>query len=34
MGDFNLNWSDKIIKKNLSEITKLYDFTQMVEGPT
>lgn len=34
MGDFNVNWTDKNCRKRLKEITGLYSFTQLINGPT
>ncbi len=33
MGDFNLNWEDKIMKK-FKQITDGFNLVQMVKGPT
>ncbi len=34
MGDFNINWDDKTIRKNLKQITDHFDLKQMINGPT
>ncbi len=34
MGDFNINWDDKTIRKNLKQITDHFDLKQMINEPT
>lgn len=34
MGDFNLNWTDKVRSKKLKEITKKFELAQLFKGPT
>lgn len=34
MGDFNLNWLDKICRKKLKDIANKFHLAQMIENPT
>ena len=34
LGDLNINWSDKIKRKELKRVTSNYEFQQIIEGPT
>lgn len=34
MGDFNVNWEDRSIRKNLKQITDGLDLYQLIKGPT
>ena len=34
MGDFNVNWEDRSIRKNLKQITDGLDLSQLIKGPT
>ena len=34
MGDFNLNWLDKVRRKKLNDINKTFQMTQMINKPT
>lgn len=34
MGDFNVNWEDRVARKNLKQICDNFDLTQVVKGPT
>jgi len=34
MGDFNINWEDKTVRKNLKQITDHFDMKQIINGPT
>lgn len=34
LGDFNVNWIDKNSRKRLKEIIGLYNFEQLIQGPT
>nr|XP_055025620.1 uncharacterized protein LOC129415608 [Misgurnus anguillicaudatus] len=34
MGDFNVNWEDRVVRKNLKQITDRFDLTQVIKGPT
>jgi len=34
MGDFNINWEDKSVRKTLKQITDDCDLTQLINGPT
>ena len=34
MGDFNLNWLDKVWRKKLKDITNIFQMTQMINKPT
>lgn len=34
MGDFNVNWEDRSVRKKLKQITDRFDLTQVIKGPT
>jgi len=34
MGDFNVNWEDRVARKNLKQICDHFNLTQVVKGPT
>ena len=31
---FNINWSDKTKRKELKRVTSIFEFQQIIEGPT
>lgn len=34
LGEFNVNWSNKTKRKKLKELTGVFNFTQLINGPT
>jgi len=34
LGDFNINWSDKIKRKELKHVASKFELQQVIEGPT
>lgn len=34
MGDINVNWKDRLARKNLKQITDCFNLSQVIKGPT